>query len=103
MEYTSVNSTQTLEEPEGMNDAMRGAFARMFADSEFRNLLIHLAQRANQGILSSISSDMETAKVYATRYHTYNRMYELGQFYYTRLEKFKKELIEKKKLAGKQR
>lgn len=91
-----IISTETLGEPEGMNDAMRGAFARMFSDSDFRGLLIHLAQRANQGILSSIGSDTEMAKVYGTRYETYNRMYQLGQFYYQRLEKLKKELQDKK-------
>ncbi len=78
-----------------MTDAMRRAFARMFADTDFRGLLIHLAQRANQGLIDVIHTDAEDAKVYATRYNTYNRMYELGKFYFTHFEKVDKEKVKK--------
>lgn len=82
-----------------MTEAMRAAFARMFADADFRSLLIHLAQRANKGVIDTIHSDMDKAKTYATRYNTYNRMYELGQYYFKHFEKL--ELARKNKVDKK--
>ncbi len=94
------HATIMYDEPEAMTDAMRGAFARAFADPDFRSLLIHLAQRANADLLAKMGTgDVEAAKMLSTRYQTFNRMYELGQHYFTRAEKLKQELDSKKKIT----
>lgn len=87
---------QMIKQPDGMTEAMRSAFARMFADQDFRGLLIHLAQRANKGIIDTINSDIDKAKIHAARYQTYNRMYELGQYYFQHFDKIEKDRAKKK-------
>lgn len=84
-----------LKDPERITEAHKGALARMYADQDFREYLIHAINIANHNVLSALKADKpDAAKEFAVRLDTLKQLLEKGRSTFSQAEKLKTKSLE---------
>lgn len=84
---------------------MKGGLARMYADEDFREYLVHAINIANHNVLASLKVDKaDAAKEFAVRLETLKQLLEKGKAMYNQAEKLRtkslEELVKDKDASG---
>lgn len=79
------------KQPEKLTEAMKGGLARLYADTDIREYLMHAINIANHNVLASLKSDKgDAAKEYAVRLDTLQQLLEKGKLMFAQAEKLRR-------------
>lgn len=84
-----------FKDPERINEAMKGGLARMYADADFRDYLVHLVNVYNHNTLSAVrAGKIELSRDYTAKLDATKKLLENGHTLYTNAEKLKTTSLE---------
>lgn len=84
-----------FKDPERLTESMKGALARMYADSDFREYLIHLSNVYNHNTLSAVrAGNTELARDYTAKLDATKRLLENGKAMFASAEKLRSKPLE---------
>lgn len=84
-----------FKDPERITEQMKGGLARMYADSDFREYLIHAINIQNQNVLTSLKNNKpDEAKDYAVKLDTLKQLLEKGKSIYNKAEQLRSKSLE---------
>lgn len=84
-----------FKDPERITEQMKGGLARMYADSDFREYLIHAINIQNQNVLTSLKNNKpDEAKDYAVKLDTLKQLLEKGKSIYNKAEQLRSKPLE---------
>lgn len=79
------------KDPDKITEAMKSGLARMYADSDVREYLIHAMNIANHNVLAAVRvGKPEEAKDFAARLDTLKQLHDKGKTLYARAEELKR-------------
>lgn len=79
-----------FKDPERINEAMKGGLARMYADADFRDYLVHLVNVYNHNTLSAVrAGKIELSRDYTAKLDATKKLLENGKAMYTQSEKLR--------------
>lgn len=79
-----------FKDPERITESMKGGLARMYADSDFREYLIHLSNVYNHNTLSAVrTGNTELARDYTAKLDATKKLLENGKIIYSQAEKLR--------------
>lgn len=86
-----MNSMDEFKDPERITEAMKGGLARMYADIDIREYLLHAINIANYNVLASLKADKpDKAKEFAVRLEVLKQLLEKGRTMFAQAEKLKR-------------
>lgn len=84
-----------FKDPERITESMKSGIARMYADSDFREYLLHAININNHNVLTALKADKpEIAKEYAVRLDTLKKLLEKGKLMFVNAEKLRSKSLE---------
>lgn len=80
-----------FKDPERITEAMKGGLARLYADIDIREYLMHATNIANHNVLASLkANDTDKAKEFAIRLEVLKQLLEKGKLMFAQAEKLKR-------------
>lgn len=78
------------KDPERITESMKGGLARMYADNDFREYLIHLTNIYNHNTLSAVrTGNTELAREYTAKLDATKKLLENGKLMFAQAERLR--------------